>query len=184
MKDTLIINLADINEAGRQFDFTKGKDKALDEQLGSVIENLKEYSIHLHLAGAGHVYIATGDFQLTKDDQCSLCGEDIMDKPKKSFTEYLLVEPKSVQAEGHAPHSGLNYETDKETYFLESQEMDVFDFLREIIAASISPYPKCEDTVKCEKTRSALQAKIEADARKGMSPFSVLENLKEKKPKH
>lgn len=181
MKDTLIINLADINESGKEFDFSINGDKALDEQLNSVIDDLKSYQVHLKLMRAGHIFIASGNYTLQKGDLCSLCGEDIVDNAKNKFNEYLVVEEKSKQQEGHAPHSGLNYETDQETYFIESLEFDVFEFLREVIASSLPMYPKCEDTVKCEKTRSSLQNKMEETSKKGMSPFSVLESLKNKK---
>lgn len=176
MKDTLIINLADINETGKDFDFKKGGDKALDDQLFGVIENLKDYSIHLHLKNAGDIYIADGNYKIVKDDLCSLCGEDLVQNLNTKFTEYLVVEEEKEQ-EGHAPHSGLNYETDKETYFIESLDLDVFDFLREIMAASVPLYPKCETVSKCEATRAELQAKLEATNR-GASPFAVLEKLK------
>ena len=38
MKDTMMINLADINESGKDFDFKQGADQALDRQIQNVIE--------------------------------------------------------------------------------------------------------------------------------------------------
>lgn len=180
MKDTLFIHLADINDQGKEFDFHKGGDRALDEQLESVTPDLQDYKVHLKLTNAGHIYIASGNFTLKKGEICSLCGEDINETTTRKFNEYLVLEDKNKQQEGHAPHSGLNYETDEETYFIESLDLDVFEFLREVIVSLLPTYPKCEDTVKCEKTRAQIQAKLEEKTKKGMSPFSVLEQLKKK----
>lgn len=180
-KDTLIINLADINETGKEFAFKKGGDKALDAQLDAVINDLKDYDVQLKLANAGHIYIANGRFHVQRGELCSLCGDDIIDNAKRLFNEYLVVEEKSKQLEGHAPHSGLNYETDEETYFIESLDLDVFEFLREVIASSLPLYPKCEDTEKCAKTQAQILAKVEDTTKKAMSPFAVLETLKNKK---
>lgn len=177
MKDTMFINLADINESGKDFDFKKGTDQALDAQISSVVEDLKDFNVQVKFTRAGDIYLATGKFNLQKDDLCSLCGEDMVQNVNMPFTEYLVMQD-STQ-EGHAPHSGLNYETTQETYFIESQELDVFEFLREVMVGGVSLYPKCDNTVTCEKTRTELLNKMSEKA-KGFSPFAALEQLKKK----
>lgn len=173
---SLIINLSDISEAGKDFDFKKGSDKDLDAHLESVIESLGDYTVHCHLASAGDIYTAVGNFHLKKEDLCSLCGEDMTLDQTTKFSEYVVVE--TSKEVGHAPHSGLNYETTQETYFIDSMSFDVFAFFREIIAAALPPYPKCSDTAKCEKVQAELKAAVEAKNRQGHPAFSVLEKLK------
>jgi uncharacterized metal-binding protein YceD (DUF177 family) len=177
MKDTMMINLADINESGKDFDFKKGTDQALDIQIESVVESLKDFDVHVKFTRAGDIYMAVGKFSLKKEDICSLCAEDLLQNINKTFTEYLVIQ--DSQQEGHAPHSGLNYESTQETYFIKSQDLDVFEFLREVIAGGVSLYPKCEDTVVCKKRQSELLEKMSEKA-KGFSAFAALEQLKKK----
>lgn len=174
---SFIINLLDISESGKEFTFKKGEDKELDTQLSSVIDDLKNYSVKLTLTSAGDIYTAIGQFVIQKGDQCSLCAEDLVVDETTAFTEYLVLQESDV--EGHAPHSGLNYETTQETYFIESLEFDVFSFLREIMAAAISLYPKCKDTDACNERQKVIKEKMEANALKGHPAFSVLKKLKQ-----
>ena len=174
--DNLIINLTDIDESGKDFDFKFHGDKSLDEQIQSVIDDLKGFTVHVKLSRAGDIYTAQGHFSVEKSDVCSLCAEDMTLKVNTKFNEYLVIE-KSKDI-GHAPHSGLNYESTQETYFLDSYEFDVFSFLREVMASAVTLYPKCEDTVVCEKNQEELKKKLESVSLKGNPAFSVLQKLK------
>lgn len=174
--DSLIINLTDIDESGKDFDFKFNGDKSLDAQIQSVIDDLKGFTTHLTLTRAGDIYTAQGHFTIQKTDVCSLCAEDMVINVNTKFSEYLVIE--TSKDVGHAPHSGLNYENTQETYFLDSYEFDVFAFLREVMASAINLYPKCEDTVQCSKTQEELKKKLETVSLKGNPAFSVLEKLK------
>jgi uncharacterized metal-binding protein YceD (DUF177 family) len=173
---TMHINLEDISESGKTFDFKMAGDKELDTELASAVDDLKTYAVHLHISKAGDIYLAQGNFVLEKQDQCSLCGEDISANLETKFTEYLVIEDRSQS--GHAPHSGLNYETTKETYFLESTDFDVFEFIREIMTSSVPLYPKCEDTVQCAENRKVAEEKLKSQTLQGHPGFSVLSKLK------
>lgn len=173
---TMHLNLFELSEFGKTFDFVKNQDQELDAELASVIENIFAYSVHVEFARAGDIFTARGKFSLEKGDQCSLCGEDVHTHFSDKIDEYLVIEDTSVS--GHAPHTGLNLESKQETYFLSSPELDVFDFLREVITSDLPAYPKCEDKAQCAKNRDALNEKVRKQGMDGHPAFSVLSKLK------
>ncbi len=174
--DSLVINLTDIDESGKEFHFKMKDDGALDAQLSAVVEGLKDFHVQLKLTKTGDIYTAIGEFKLHKEDICSLCAEDMILNVNTKINEYLVIE--NTKEIGHAPHSGLNFENTQETYFLDSTEFDVFAFLREVMVAAVTLYPKCADTVACAKTQEVLKAKLDAVSLKGNPAFAVLEKLK------
>lgn len=172
------INLLDIGEEGYEFTYKKGDEAELDKAASEAVEGLKDFEFTVNIMKTGDIYTAQGSFRLEKNDQCSLCAADIEAPVKTRFVEYLMNEARGMEQKGHAPHSGLNLENDQEVTFVHHHELHVTEFMRELFAVSVIPYPKCADVKACEKRQQENAAHLDKIRLEGHPAFSVLEKLK------
>jgi len=173
------INLLDITEEGHTFEYKRGDEVDLDAVVDTIIGGVNDFNVKVHLAEAGDIYMATGEFTLDHDDECSLCAEDINTPVKAKFNEYLM-KADEREAKGHAPHNGLNLDSQQEVTFVEGYDLDMADFIREQFAIAIPPYPKCLDKAACEARQKENAKHYEAQKMTGHPAFSVLDQLKKK----
>jgi uncharacterized metal-binding protein YceD (DUF177 family) len=171
------INLLDISEEGHEFSIKSKDEKAIDEKVADVVDGLKEFEFKVFIQKAGDIYTAQGTFLISQEQECSLCAEDISLPIQSKFTEFIVNETKADQ-KGHAPHSGLNVESKQEVTFVQHHELDMAEFISDMFAFAVSPYPKCMDQAACEK-RQESNKKYYAQEKPKVNPaFSVLEKLK------
>ncbi len=172
------INLLDISEDGHEFTVKRKEEKDVDEKVAAAVENLKDFSFRIFIQKTGDIYTTTGDYSVSqKDIECSLCAEDMELPIKNKFTEFLMNETKADQ-KGHAPHSGLNIDSDKDVTFVTGHELDLGEFIAEMLALAVPLYPRCLDTAACEKRQAENQKYYQESAMKGHPAFSVLSKLK------
>lgn len=173
----MIIRLLDITEEGEDFDYEKGDEPKLDQQFKDALGFLPDYKVHCKIQELGNLYSANGRIQTTAKDVCSLCGEDLELPLDHKFTEYL-VKKEDREVEGHAPHTGLDIESQAEATFFDSYDFDLGDFLREQLVVAIPNYPRCLETKSCDERQKEIKAKLENAGSPGHPAFAVLKNLK------
>lgn len=171
------INLLDIGEDGHEFKFKWKEEKDIDGKVSQAVENLKDFSFRIFIQKTGDIYTTTGDYTLAQDTECSLCAEDIKLPIKNKFTEFLMNETKADQ-KGHAPHSGLNIENEQDVTFVTGHELDMGEFIAEMLALAVPLYPRCADTAACEARQKDNQKYMEKSVMAGHPAFSVLSKLK------
>ena len=171
------INLLDIGEEGHEFSVKSKDEKEIDEKVAQVVDGLKEFNFKVFIQKAGDIYTAQGTYLVSQDQECSLCAEDISLPLKNKFTEYIVNETKADQ-KGHAPHSGLNVDSKQEVTFVQHHELDMGEFISDMFALAVSPYPKCVDQAACEKRQEANKNYYAQEKHKANPAFSVLEKLK------
>lgn len=173
------INLLDIGEEGHEFKLRWNEEKAVDLKVAEAVENLKNFQFRIFIQKTGDIYTTQGDYMIEYDQECSLCAEDLTLPLKGRFTEYLMNETKADQ-KGHAPHNGLNIESQHEVTFVQHHELDLGEFIAELFALAVTPYPKCADVKACEERQEENRKYYEAQSLKGHPAFSVLSKLKKK----
>lgn len=173
----MIIRLLDITEDGEDFDYKKGDESDLDQQFTEVLGFLPDYSVECHIQALGNVYSAQGQIQTTAKDTCSLCGEDLELPLAFKFNEYLIKND-DREADGHAPHTGLDIDSASEATFFDSYDFDLGDFLREQLVIAIPNYPKCPANQGCEERQVEIQKKLDQVGLQGHPAFAVLKDLK------
>lgn len=173
------INLLDISEEGHTFEYKRGDEQLLDTVIDTIIGGVKDFEVKVNIIEAGDIYLAQGNFTFGRDEECSLCAEDIQVQVKTKFSEYL-VKADSRDAKGHAPHNGLNLDSQEEVTFVEGYVLDMADFIREQFAIAIPPYPKCADQKACETRQKENLKHAEKQRMTGHPAFSVLDQLKKK----
>lgn len=171
------INLLDIGEEGHEFKVKHRDEKAVDEKVFSTLEGIKSFQFRVFIQKTGDIYTAQGDYSLDQDQECSLCAEEMVFPIKNRFTEFIVNQTKAEQ-KGHAPHNGLNIESEQEVTFVQHHELDLADFITEIFALAVTPYPKCLDTKACEERQKDNKKYLYEGKEKGHPAFSVLSKLK------
>lgn len=171
------INLLDIGEEGHEFSVKSKDEKAIDEKVAQIVEGLKEFELKVFIQKAGDIYTAQGTYSVSQEQECSLCAEDISLPIKNKFTEYIVNETKADQ-KGHAPHSGLNVDSKLEVTFVQHNELDMGEFISDLFALAVSPYPKCLDKDACEKRQENNKKYYAQEKLKANPAFAVLEKLK------
>ncbi len=173
------INLQDIGEEGHEFKLKWREEKAVDEKVRLAVESIKNFQFRIFIQKTGDIYTAMGDYAIDYDQECSLCAEDITLPLKGRFTEYLMNQTKADQ-KGHAPHNGLNIDSQHEVTFVQHHELELGEFIAELFTLAVTPYPKCIDTKACEERQEENRRYVEAQSLKGHPAFSVLSKLKKK----
>jgi uncharacterized metal-binding protein YceD (DUF177 family) len=174
---SLRVNLLDIGEEGHTFEYGRGEEPELDAVVNEVVDGLRDFHVKVNIMPAGDIYVAQGDFTLQREDECSLCAEDITTPIKSKFSEYLMKAPEG-DVKGHAPHNGLNLENTQEVTFVPGNDFDMADFIREQFAFSVTPYPRCADVKACEERQKENKKYYEAKHEIGHPAFAALKNLK------
>lgn len=173
----MIIRLTDVTEEGEDFDYKNGDEPDLDRSVKEALGYLPAYNIKCRIQELGNVYSAQGKIETVAKDTCSLCGEDLDIAINHKFNEYLIKQ-EDRQAEGHAPHMGLDTESQAEATFFESYDFDLGDFFREQIVVAIPNYPRCADTKACEARQDEIKKKLAEKGSDGHPAFAVLKDLK------
>lgn len=173
----MIIRLKDITEEGEDFEYKKGDEQTLDAGFKEALGYLPEFQVKCHIQELGNVYSAQGNIHTTAKDTCSLCGEDLEIPIQHKFNEYLI-KAEDRQADGHAPHTGLDTDLNAEATFFESYDFDLGDFLREQLVVAIPTYPRCEDKKACEERQLEIKKILDESNSAGHPAFEVLKNLK------
>lgn len=171
------INLLDIGEEGHEFAFKMGEERDVDKSVLEILPQLKNYKFRIFIQKTGDIFTAVGEYTLENEDICSLCAYDISMPVKNKFTEYLMNESKADQ-KGHAPHNGLNIESEQEVTFVQGYEFDLADFVSELFSLNVPAYPKCLDQQACQERQKENKKYYVENQQKGHSAFSVLEKLK------
>lgn len=155
----LTVHLRDLDDEGQSFKYEPGEEKKLDETLYELFDGDKKYVIEFTVRPVGEIYLVEGQLESEYKGQCSLCAEEIDTMTKGRISEYLVQKTKR-DAPGHSPHTGLDYENEKNTTFFESHDYELTDFIREQFAISLPEYPKCEDTKACEIRQAENQKRM------------------------
>ena len=97
VKDLRFINLTEIPEDGREFEFNR-QTGDLNELLKDILGD-RAYQARLFIRPMGNAYEMTGEVRTQIGEICSLCGYDIELPIKRRVNEILIPESETYRKE-------------------------------------------------------------------------------------
>ena len=173
----MIIDLNTIDAEGKDYHFTQDSDElvgAFKDLIGKA-----DYSINLFISPLGNTYQITGAVKSQYPERCSRCGYDIDVPLQAKINEIVVIEkqrPRNTQGSQSQP----NFESDgPQVTYLNSPDLNLEEFLHEMMAAGFDKYPKCSDRKKCDEQRYEIVDEV-IEEPKGHPGFAALKNFKTK----
>lgn len=183
----MIINLAEIPEEGRNYEYTTESGEVTAALADLIGENkyIAQFSIRP---------LNTRDFSLTgtlkskSKEICSYCGQGIQFPVSVKFNE-ILIPPQEMTRDGH--YAKPNHFTDAETQDLQSFEyspgmkLNIGEYLHEAIALEVpyNPAPEVSPNGDCSDCGLNVQNLLKTYEEKPTpleetNPFAVLKGIK------
>lgn len=173
----MIVDLKGLPESGEEYSFNRESEEfrgVLDDLVGQ-----NDFSVEVRIEPLGNSYQLIGKFQSKYVDNCSRCGVPIDVPIKNKIHEILMIEdvrPRTTQST-HGQQSVDFSEKGPSVTYIHSSQFDLAEFIHEMFAISMEPYPKCDDDKDCNPTLTYEEGSV---GDKGHPAFSVLKNLKTK----
>ncbi len=183
-KDIRFINLTEIPEDGRAFEYSR-KTGDLNDMLKDIIGD-RDFDVNLYIRPIGNAYEMIGQVTTKVAEVCSLCGWDIEVPITKRVNEILIPEGdayrKDQPVHGNQAVDFLSNGPTVTEY--KGSTFDAGEYVHESIAISEPAYPNCGDA-DCEhlkesaKIREELASTFQAQEKKPGHPgFAALKDLK------
>ncbi len=185
-KDFRFINLAEIPEDGRAFEYNR-KTGDLNEMLKDIIGD-RDFSVNIYIRPMGNAYEMSGQVNTKVAEVCSLCGWDIDVPITKRVNEILIPEGEEYRKEQSVHgNQAVDFLADGPAVTgYKGNSFDAGEFVHEVIAISEPLYPNCGDA-DCEhlkestQIREQLASEFEAQEKEkapGHPGFAALKDLK------
>lgn len=186
LKD-LIIKLREVPQLGKSYNFSQN-DTALAEGLHDLLKG-NPFEANFTIMPIGEAYQISGSFKATMNLTCALCAIEFPFEVYEKINEILYIDKKHhsrKEKQSRANHMSDYKEGTAFCTELDSEELDVTEFLHELIAISEPAHPlgrpDCETS--CENYQKAVKKglfkphdQINEDT-ETKSPFAVLKDLK------
>lgn len=177
------INLTEIPLEGRSFDFSH-KDGKITAEIADLLKS-HPYEFSFRIQPIGGAYEVRGNGKCEVEEQCSMCGEDLVIPVERKIHEYLVIEDERPRGSRntHGNQSlDLNH-SGPETTYLSTAQLRLGDFVHEQVALAWPAYPQC-NTKECKERHDKALAKYLVKDEEPVikhPAFSVLEKLKNQK---
>lgn len=170
----MLIDLQSIDENGQFYTFNQSSEE-LEGAFGDLLGNA-DFQVKLEVRPLGNTFQIMGTVESVYPEVCSRCGYDIQVPLKSRINEILVVEkerPRNTQVS----QSRQNFDgMDPAVTYLQLPELDLREFLHEMIAAAFEQYPVCQDRAQCESQKTEI---INEETKAvGHPGFAALKNLK------
>lgn len=183
-KDFRFINLTEIPEEGRAFEFNR-QTGDLNELLEDIIGD-RAFSVNLFIRPIGNAYEMRGEVRTQIAEICSLCGWDIELPLVRKVNEILIEAGESYRKEQSVHgNQAVDFLSDGPSVTeYQGNSFDAGEFVHEAIAVNQPAYPNCGDA-DCEhlkesqKIQEELATSFQAEEKpKGHPGFGALKDLK------
>ena len=183
----MIINLAEIPEEGRSYEYTK-ETAEVTEALSDLIGENK-YFIQFSLKPLNsRDFTLTGTIKTKSKEICSYCGQGIQFPILVKFTEYIIP-PQEMTRDGHYVRSSNFVENDVDSpqsfEYSEGMKLNIGEYLHESIALNVpyNPAPEISPKGDCNDCGININTLIKTYEEKPLdiektNPFAVLKSIK------
>lgn len=169
------IDLKLIDEDGKDLQFNQSSDETLGLFKDLIGEN--PFHIDLKLSPLGNSYQLMGQIQSEYAEICSLCGEDIT-VPIGSRVHEIIVVEKQRPRNTQVSQSQQNFDSNSPSVtYLNEPYLEITELLHELMASSLTPFPKCTDEKACEQRQEKIR-QVMAENATGHPGFEALKGLK------
>lgn len=183
----MIINLAEIPEEGRNYEYTNETGEVTTDLVDLIGENKYVTTFTIRPLNSRD-FTLTGSIKTKSKEICSYCGQGIQFPVHVKFNE-ILIPPQEMTRDGH--YAKPNHFTENETEGPQSFEygtgmkLHIGEYLHESIALTIPFNPAPEITEKgdcgdCGLNVQSLMKNYQEEIAEGAptNPFAVLKSLK------
>jgi uncharacterized protein len=183
----MIINLADIPEEGRSYEYTKETGEVTAALADLIGEN--KYIVNFDLKPLNNRdFVLTGSMKTKSKEICSYCGQGIQFPLQIKFNEFIIP-PQEMTRDGHYVRSSNFVENDpngpQSFEYSEGMKLNIGEYLHETIALNVpyNPAPEVSDKGDCSDCGINVQTLIKTYEEKPTpleetNPFAVLKSLK------
>lgn len=183
----MIINLADIPEEGRDYEYTNASGEVTAALADLIGEN--KYFIQFNLKPLNsRDFTLTGTLKTRSKEICSYCGLGIQFPVLVKFMEYVIP-PQEMTRDGHYIRSSnfIENEADGPQSFeySEGMKLNIGEYLHETIALNVpyNPAPEINEKGDCGDCGINVQGLLKTYEEKPTpleetNPFAVLKSLK------
>jgi uncharacterized protein len=183
----MIINLAEIPEEGRSYDYSTETGEVTEALTDLIGENKYVTQFQIRPLNTRD-FVLTGTLKTKSKEICSYCGLGIQFPVNIKFNE-ILIPPQEMTRDGHyaKPNHFSEAEADGPQSFEYSpgMKLDIGEYLHETIALSIpfNPAPEISEKGDCSDCGINVQTVIKTYEEKPTpqvekNPFAVLKSLK------
>ena len=171
----MLIDLLTIDKNGRIYDF----DEFSSEISGAFVDLIGQepFKIQITISLLAEAYKISGKLSSRSQDICSLCGYEFHYPLENSINEIVIIEkqrPRNTQVS----QSSINFDLKQPSVtYINKSQFDLKEFLHEIMASSLKPFPVCGDFKICQSRRFRLERKDERMS-SGHPGFSLLKKFK------
>ncbi len=183
----MIINLAEIPEEGRNYEYTTETGEVTEALADLIGEN--KYTTQFTIRPLNtRDFVLTGSIQTKSKELCSYCGQKIQFPLTVKFNE-ILIPPQEMTRDGH--YAKPNHFTENEAGDLQSFEysagmkLNIGEYLHESIALQVpyNPAPEISAKGDCSDCGLNVQNLLKTYEEKPTpleetNPFAVLKTLK------
>ncbi len=144
----MLIDLLTITKNGVSYDF----DEFSPETDGAFIDLIGRecFNIHVKIKPMADAYKISGKLSSCSMEICSHCGYNIHCPLESFINEFIIVEkqrPRNTQVS----QSSRNFDSNQPSVtYLNKPQLDLKEFLHEIMAFSMEPFPVCKDLKICQ----------------------------------
>ena len=187
-KKHLFIKLREVPEAGKSYSFSQD-DTVLADELKDILKN-NPFQADFTIQPMGdEAYHISGSIKAKMNLTCALCANEFPFEVYEKINEILYIDKKHhsrKEKQGRANHISDYKEGGAFCTELHKDELNVAEFLHELIAVAEPPYPmgKPDCETSCENYQKAVEKglfkphdQIDEDSAE-KSPFAVLKDLK------
>lgn len=180
----MIINLADIPEEGRAYDYNR-QTAELNEALKDLIE-ARPYEVKFFIKPMASGFEMTGQFRTALPEQCSRCGDDFEFGAASEFREILIAKQEDTRTSHYARPNHFSDLASDGTEFVEyfDDQFNVGEYIHEAIALTVPVQAVPPEDAKgncslCHKfVRGTSFSYDETMSENKQNPFSQLKGLK------
>lgn len=188
----MIINLAEIPEEGRSYEYTTESGEVTAAIADLIGEN--KYFIQFNLRPLNSKdFMLTGSIKTRTKEICSYCGQGIQFPVQLKFSEFIIP-PQEMTRDGYYVRSSNIIEHDPDSpqsfEYSAGMKLDIGEYLHETIALNVpyNPAPELSDKGDCNDCGINVQTLVKSYEEKPTdletkNPFAVLKSLKTKQTK-
>lgn len=183
----MIINLAEIPEEGRSFEYTSESGEVTDALADLIGDNkyLIEFSVR---PLNSRDFTLSGSIKTRSKEICSYCGQGIQFPIQVKFMEFVIP-PQEMTRDGHYVRSSNFVENDPDSpqsfEYSPGMKLDIGEYLHETIALNVpyNPAPEISASGDCSdcgiNVNSLIKTYEESPSLKEeTNPFAVLKSVK------
>lgn len=183
----MIINLADIPEEGRNYEYTTESAEVTEALVDLIGEN--KYLVQFSLRPLNsRDFTLIGSIKTRTKEICSYCGQGIQFPVVAKFNEFIIP-PQEMTRDGHYVRSSNFVENDPDSpqsfEYSPGMKLNIGEYLHEIIAINVpyNPAPEVSENGDCTDCGINVQTLIKTYEEKPTSleetnPFAVLKSVK------